>query len=328
MAANGGRRKRTRENRRCAPPKEASESVVCRLCGESLRSVNHSHLRAVHGFRGRHPIEDYKRRFGLRVACSEMTCELLSEAVIKQVRRDPHKQRWTRRKLLAELRQRSRRGEMLRYSQVPGSLQGAARRLYPTWNAALESAGLDPDEHRVLWRWDRARVLDAIREACAGGASDALVGMRYKDDALLGAAVREFGSWPEAVHAAGCDEYRIPASRRKWDLETARQWVLTRRRAGRPFTADHVPGGLYDRVRQDTGNGWGAFVESLGIPYPRPVRWRTWTAEHVLSALRHRARWKRPLGAGVVRVEDGSLYYHARKHFGSWREALDRAGLH
>jgi hypothetical protein len=191
----------------------------------------------------------------------------------------------------------------------------------------LGAAGLEPQAHRMARSWSRDAVLDAIRLRAAEHATHALAAMREKDQALLGAAVRAFGSWSAAVAAAACQEQGRPASRRKWTWDAARRWVLDRRRQGKPITGPHVPLGLRWRVRTDTGEGWGAFVESLGIEYPLPMKQSRWNAEKVRTLLRGRERAGLSMAEWPTREQAPRLHAEALRRCGSWSGALEAAGL-
>lgn len=303
------------------------DCIVCMLCGREFRAITPMHLRAAHGFRGPHPVAEYKRRFGLRVAVCADTQDALKDSRRRQLRRDPDRHDWSKAKLGRELRRRARADESLAPGDVDLSIYAAARRAFGSWDAALEAAGLDPSTHRRARSWTRTSVLEAIREHAGSGDPHALSAMARRDPALLSAAQRRFGDWDTAVLAAGCQDQLQPASRRRWTWAEARDWVMRRVERGRPFTHAHVPAGLLDRVRCDTGEGWGLFVESLGITYPNRPRRSRWTDKKVQTLLGNRWRAGLSMAAGDVRKQAPTLHAEARGRFGSWHAALVAAGV-
>ena len=79
------------------------------------------------------------------------------------------------------------------------SMASAARRRFGSWANALQAAGITP-VRKVRRRWDRQKVIEAIRQYAGEGLPLQRV---YKTDPGLSAAARSFfGSWFNAVVAA------------------------------------------------------------------------------------------------------------------------------
>jgi hypothetical protein len=307
-----------------AAPDDGPDAVVCLLCGKRYRAVNFAHLRRTHGFRSEHPVEEYKSRFSLSVACCRAT-----RRSMRRVREDywaRQGRRWPRERVLAELRRRVAAGKSVASSRLGVGLQLAIRRRFGSWERAMRRAGLDPAEHRLTRRWTKRQVVEALRRLHAEGSRIDALHVARSDPALLKAAYRILGNWGQTLRAAGFDPaaHRAP---RKWSLEAARDWVRTRLAAGRPIAAKHVPRGLYGRVSREGPGGWGAFVQSMGIPDPGPRRRRGWTDAAVLEAIRARRRRGLPLHRDGVAAESQALTHQARQRFGSWDAALEAAGL-
>lgn len=300
------------------------DEVVCRLCGRGFRAIGYWHLRRKHGFRGDHPVEDYKRRFGLRVATCRETCRLQSrQRIAWAVRTGRHR---TKDQIVAELRRRVRAGEGVTPRRLGVALKEALRRRFGSWDLAMRRAGFDADAYRTAHRWDAARLARAIRERRAARESLAARDVEQQRYALFRAAVRLHGNWGAALRACGLDplQHRVPP---KWSLARAREWVRERRAAGLPVTAASAPSGLRGRVARETGAGWVAFVESMGIPYPGPKK-RRWTDADVVAEIRKLRRAAHPLNLEAVKKLRGqALYHQARARFGSWDDALRAAGL-
>lgn len=320
------KRKAPRKRPRALRPQDADsapDEVICLLCGRAFRAIRVKHLRAVHGFDGEHPVEDYKRRFGLRVAACEETCRLLADLGIDRAIREGR--RWTRSRIRRELRARVRAGESVAPKRLGPPLENAIRRLVGSWEQAMREAGLDPDTHRSHRSWDNARVVEAIRKRRSEGKPLSSAAVWNDQPALRRAGIRRYGSWGATLRAAGFDpkEHRVT----KWSLEKAREWIRDRQAAGLPITAGHVPSGLYGRVTNAVEGGWTAFVESLGISYPGQ-RKRRWSDEGVLDEIRRlKRRGRRLLASAVVQTQGQGLLKQARQRFGSWADALIAAGL-
>ena len=112
---------------------------------------------------------------------------------------------WDRNTIAFELKARYRDGEPLNSGTVqkedPG-LHAAAVRKFGGYDAALRAAGLDADAARLRRRWDKGRVLQALKRAGRRGAVLSDSALRKQYPALHGAAVRLFGTYTAAREAA------------------------------------------------------------------------------------------------------------------------------
>ena len=309
-----------RQELRTAP---APDEIVCQLCHRTFRAIAVLHLRRIHGFQGEHPIEDYKRRFGLRVAWSPMTCRLLRNVSVARARRDGV--RWTPGRVRRVLRERGGAAESLAPSQVPSDLYQAARRTFGGWNTALRAAGIDPAEHLIVGRWSAEVVTQAIRARRAERLALTATQVKRADPHLYTAALHHLGSWGKALRASGLDpaRHREPL---KWSVAGARTWIRNRLACGQPILARDVPRGLRNRIERDTGMRWPAFVEATGRRYPGNRR-TNWTPALVVEAIRERRRRRMPLDITSVNAGPGTLARQGAKYFGSWGGALRAAGL-
>lgn len=118
---------------------------------------------------------------------------------------------WTQRKIIQQIRELYRRGESLSHDAVKqryGSLVSAAssRRYFGSWEKAIRAAGLSYDRIRKIESWNRRKIIEKIQELDREGQDLNHSSMRrlgYRG--MLEAAGRErnFGSWDEALRAAG-----------------------------------------------------------------------------------------------------------------------------
>ena len=106
----------------------------------------------------------------------------------------PTSQRWSKERVLDELRTRYGNG-------IPRSfrckdnwrLTAAARKYYGNWHDALVAAGLRRGKSKIRLRWNGQRVIEAIRGRCEQGLS---LSSAWQDDKkLYEAAARWFGGW-------------------------------------------------------------------------------------------------------------------------------------
>lgn len=122
---------------------------------------------------------------------------------------------WTRMRIIARIRELWQKGEDLSWRHVSMTLDpqlaGAAtkKKHFGSWSRALEAAGLDYDLISRYIRWSDERILEKVREFHNGGRRMNAKKMEAEEIALLTAARRRFGSWPQALQAAGLQASEI-----------------------------------------------------------------------------------------------------------------------
>lgn len=97
------------------------------------------------------------------------------------------------------------------------NLMTAGIRLFGSHDKALAAAGFDPEKIRKQRRWSKSKVLREIRALEKAGARLNWWTIGQTHPALCGVAVRLFGTWGQAVEAAGIDYRR---HLRQWSTKT------------------------------------------------------------------------------------------------------------
>jgi hypothetical protein len=307
-------------------PRQPSDHVTCKHCRKDFRAITVLHLRNLHGYDGDHPINEYKRRFRLPfAACAESRKKI---SVAKEGFWAKRGQHWTRDTLLAEIRRIHRAGRRLRRRRVPVRLYEAGRRLFRTWRAALEHAGLNYEEATGLRRWTQEKVIAAICKLAVQGIPLSASYIEAHRPKLFNAAVNHFPrSWAKALQAAGIDAAAHKTSRGRWDRERAARWVRSQAAKRRSLLARAAPRHLLTFVRRRLRTSWADFVESLGVPYPGIRKRYGWTEPGLLEEIR---RWQtagHQLNYRSVASEYQALIHQARRFFGSWDSARAAAGV-
>ena len=306
--------------------RQRTDHITCEHCRKEFRRINASHLRNIHGYDGDHPIEDYKRKYRLQTATCGVSRKKLSVA-----REDfwaKRGQHWTSDTVLAEIRRIHRSGRSLRRTQVPVRVYEAGRRIFGTWQAAIEKAGLDYEETTGIRHWTPEKVVEAIKEFHERGVSLSASYVAEHHPALLNAAMKKFPhSWAKALRASGIDPDEHKKPRGSWNRERAAEWVRKRAAKGKSLLRRASPRDLFAFVHNHLRTSWGEFVESLGFPFPGIRKRRDWSKQKLLEEIR---RWKAEghrLNYRAVQSEYQALIHQARKFFGSWDRALAAAGI-
>jgi hypothetical protein len=231
-------------------------------------------------------------------------------------------------RVLAEMRERLINGQSLQKSLVPGGLLGAANRLLGSWQAAVESLGLNYDDISGTRRWTREELITAIQKLHAEGIDLRPENIRQVDSRLFNAAIKFFPrSWAKALGAAGIDSHQFFTPRTRWSRELATKWVQTRNVNGQSILVRDAPEGMQAFLRRELRLQYSAFVESLGIAYPGVKQRHDWSREAVLAEIRTWQAAGHRTNATTIAREYQALLHQARKYFKSWDRACAAAGV-
>ncbi len=120
------------------------------------------------------------------------------------------RRKWDEADVISEIRHMARTGSSLAWSDAnsarPDLVAAACSRLrFGSWQAALAAAGIEGACRRKIRRWDRQSVVAAIELRKRTGLALNAGALERDDPALLSAGRRQFGSWNEALTAAGLD---------------------------------------------------------------------------------------------------------------------------
>lgn len=134
--------------------------------------------------------------------------------------------RWSKERVLEEIRQLYEKGEDLRPSAVARLCQTllmSARKFFGGWREAVIAAGIDYDSYINQKRTsrieqDKQQIIEEIRRLYEEGRIEELSGAWRYHLTLFRKARHRFGSWRKAIEAAGLDYHEI-VQRQKWTPE-------------------------------------------------------------------------------------------------------------
>ncbi len=178
--------------------------------------------------------------------------------------------KWTQQAVLAAIQSAHATGRDLSYSGVAEwnlALLRAAERCVGSWSEALEQAGVEA-EYRRRRRWTRESVVAAIRQIAEEGGDLSWTGVVMRAPGLAAAACRRrrFGSWRNALMAAGVECERIGRYRR-WTEELVVAGIRRRRSRGEALNAaavEDADAALISAARRLFGS-WNAALEAAGL---------------------------------------------------------------
>ena len=157
---------------------------------------------------------------------------------------------WDKAKIIARLRELCRQRRSLRQTAVhryDSGLCRAACLTFGSWCNALVAAGINPESICRDPQWDQSKIIEAILLRVLRG--EALGSTTVRPHTLKSAAVREFGSWPAALVAAGLEPAHYIGQRAitqkegkkgSWSKERVRKAILQRHALGLPLYGNSV----------------------------------------------------------------------------------------
>lgn len=236
----------------------------------------------------------------------------MREAGLKPVARE----RWTKRRVVERLQAYDERVGITNLSATCPRLADAAARLFGGLDAAFEAACVEPSPRR----WTDERVIAAIQNRYVAGHQRHVDGLG--DLRLANAARRRFGSWQAAVEAAGLTgKITVKKPLRRWSRETVIAEIQNWHRCGRGLTSISKDNqSLYCAGKTWFGS-WRAALTAAGFQSSR----RVWSKESIIDEIRKRSHEGVSLSSGDT--ANRNLAAVAYRHFGSWRNAIDAAGV-
>ena len=305
---------------------EGRDHITCLLCRKEFQAITSTHLFRKHEFDPSHPVLEYKRRFGLKVAKSHETLRRAKAGISSHFERLGR--RWTRARVKRQILESWKLGKPLNSSWVAKRRQDlmmGATHLYGSWARAIIACGLPYERVRLTKTWSRNAVLDSLRRIASAGRSFHASIPRREREALQQAGRKLFGSWDAALGEAGVDPEKFRKSRR-W----SRAAVVTaiRKLPGplRSREARELDSGLVSAAQKLFGK-WCRAVRCSGMTYPHRWPARKWPRPKILETIRDRARRGRSVTSGAIESELSGLWEAGSREFGSWKSAVLAAGV-
>jgi hypothetical protein len=181
--------------------------------------------------------------------------------------------------------------------------------------------------------WSRELVIETIQYRHQHGLALNPQVLQMQDASLLAAGRRYFGSWPKALKAAKVPPVRRLSSNRHrrgyWTRELLLSEIRHHAEQGHP---------LYAHAMQQTDNclvsaatyhfgSWADALTAAGFDATAIRANRRHSSETVISEIRELLDRSSDLNDAVIRAQNRSLYWAARKYFGSWRNAVTLAKI-
>jgi hypothetical protein len=255
----------------------------------------------------------------------------LSAAAIKLPGRQPS--HWDRSSIIAKLKQRQDRGLELNHFGIRNSdpwLGRAMVRHFGSHDAALRAADIDPATARHARAWDKDKIVAAIKSRHRLKMPMNRAAFEKSDSPLAGAMLRYFDSHEAALVAAGIDPASVPRPT-QWNKDKLIAALQDRHQKGLGLSKSDVrksDDALRGAIRSHFGTHEAALI-AAGFD-PEIVSSKTaghWTEQMVLQTLRDLHRDGHDLRYSAMKQRSQSLFFAAKKLFGSYVNAIREAGI-
>ncbi len=181
--------------------------------------------------------------------------------------------------------------------------------------------------------WSKERITKRIRALYKRGEDLSYNRMARQQQGLLAAANYHFGSWAEAVNAAGLDYATQVRKIPKWTKERIVAAIQDAHRKGDDLSWTSVTKSkkhsalAYAAIRDNQFGSWDKALEAAGLPAAGVRRYEAWDDEKITRRIKERAREGKPLNSKSMQDEDSKLFNAALNYFGGWDKALQAAGI-
>lgn len=315
------------------------DHVVCRICGAE-RSHLGSHIKLLHGC----DAEDYRQDYpGSDLVCEELRAKLMSGSGGRCLM--PHwEPLWTAEYILDRTAWLHMQGFPVNHehlSKVEAIVHQGVKR-FRSWDAVLKRVGLDPKQirrQRPTIEYSRSETIHGIQRRQRAGLPMIEMSLRtgpHVDNPLSRAAKVHFGTWRDALRAAGLDTTSSYGTVRFPNAESVCEDIRRRHREGQVLEHNDMQRpGIGDKrlfvVAREFFGSWENAIEAAGIDYStirKRKRSPYTTKAAVIRELRARCERQEPLTTNGVRQgahRDVALMEAALKLFGRWSAAKKAA---
>ena len=250
--------------------------------------------------------------------------------------------RWSKEKVINKILELNEKGESLNLKYVEtnySSLPSAAFRCFGGWKSAIKAAGLDYDkileeaERKRIEKskkWSKAKIIEKIQELYKKGDDLSHEKIKSNNSALVSAARRHFGSWENAIQSAGVDYNKIRREER-WSKEKILGKIRQIHLAGKDLSAKYSHDN-YSSLHWAAGKyfgSWGNAITEAGLDYETINLYSKWSKQKIIDKILELYESGEKLNHAHVNKIYPALTAAAlnKNHFGSWRKAVEAAGL-
>lgn len=252
------------------------------------------------------------------------------------------RRKWSREKIIEDITKLQQEGYSLSTrSMAELGFSGMVTTSYKpeyfgSWRNAIVAAGFDPKQVcRRKRKWTSDRVLERIQELHRAGEDLSHSSAKRNHQYLVVVAInnRFFGSWREAVEAAGIN-YEDVSKHEYWSKERISERIRELQAAGESLSHEDAKrnhGALVSAASSPRYFGsWGAAIRAAGLDYDDIRKINRWTRDKIIKTIQELHTEDKSVNNSSMRRMGyrGMMEAASRpENFGSWAEAVKAAGL-
>ncbi|MCE0496828.1 MAG: hypothetical protein LV481_02615 [Methylacidiphilales bacterium] len=179
--------------------------------------------------------------------------------------------------------------------------------------------------------WNEQTVSDEIRIWHESGKPLYSHYMRQNYQELLAAGIRYFGTWRAAIEATGIP-YDSVRKYRDWSKGRIIETIQRLEKDGvdlsfRSMMLSKYAPMVYAAIRSNHFGSWKEALSAAGLAPEEIYRYRSWDDESILSEIRRLKEQGADLSSKKMDETANPLIATARRRFGNWGTAVERAGI-
>lgn len=178
------------------------------------------------------------------------------------------------------------------------------------------------------WKWTKDKIISVIRWRYRNDRELSCLWMERNCVILWGIADFYFGSWKDAIIAAGLD-YNEVRKQPKWSKEILIEEIQRLYTEGCDLSHTHMQD-IKSRVYYsavDIFGSWKKALQAAGINSEDFHVREKWSVEKVINRIKKRRAAGKDLNWMALFEDDYALLKAAEKRFDKWDDALEMAGL-
>jgi hypothetical protein len=155
--------------------------------------------------------------------------------------------------------------------------------------------------------------------------------MRQNYQELLAAGIRYFGTWRSAIEASGIP-YDSVRKYRDWSKERIVETIQRLQKEGvdlsfRSMMLSKYAPMVYASIRPNHFGSWKEALAAAGLAPEEIYRYRSWDDESIIAEIRRLKEEGADLSSKKMDETANPLIATARRRFGNWGAAVERAGI-
>jgi hypothetical protein len=180
-------------------------------------------------------------------------------------------------------------------------------------------------------KWSNELVIEEVKVWHAEGKPLYSHFVRKNFQELLAAGIRYFGTWQKAVEAAGI-QYDSVRRYQNWSKELITAKIAELHAQGvdlsfRSMMLSKYNAMVYAAIRPNHFGSWKNALSGAGLAPEEIYRYRSWDEEAILDEIRKLKSDGADLSSKNMDETANPLIATARRRFGNWGAAVERAGI-